>query len=290
MRFTIVTPSFNSAPWLKLCIPSVADQQGVTFEHIVQDSCSTDGTGEWLPLDPRVTAVFEKDRGMYDAVNRGFRRARGELLAYINCDEQYLPGALKKVSDFFDRHPDVDVAFGDCVIVDGQGRYRCERRVLTPQRLHTQVSGNLSFLTAAAFLRRNVIHERGLFFDDKLRVVGDVEWTLRLIRSGMRAAVLREFTSVFTDTGANMSMGANAAREKRGFVASVPRWARICAPLIVAHFRLRHWQAGHYRCAPHDYAIYTADSPDRRKTFHVANPTFRWIRLRPETHRQPLEG
>jgi glycosyltransferase involved in cell wall biosynthesis len=100
MKFSIVTPSFRNSSWLKLCIASVADQQGVELEHIVQDSCSDDGTQDWLPQDKRVKAFIEKDGGMYDAVNRGYRRATGDILAYLNCDEQYLPGALKAVADF----------------------------------------------------------------------------------------------------------------------------------------------------------------------------------------------
>ena len=95
MKFSIITPSFRNSNWLKLCIASVADQQGVEVEHIVQDSCSDDGTQDWLPQDRRVSAFIEKDGGMYDAVNRGYRRAQGDILAYLNCDEQYLPGALK---------------------------------------------------------------------------------------------------------------------------------------------------------------------------------------------------
>ena len=95
MKFSIVTPSFRNSQWLKLCIASVADQQGVELEHIVQDSCSDDGTQDWLPRDRRVSAFIEKDGGMYDAVNRGYCRAQGDILAYLNCDEQYLPGALK---------------------------------------------------------------------------------------------------------------------------------------------------------------------------------------------------
>src|ERR1041385_7805342 len=117
VRFSIVTPSFRNSQWLRLCIASVADQQGVEVEHIVQDAGSDDGTLDWLTRDPRGRAHVEKDKGMYDAVNRGLRRARGEFLAYLNCDEQYLPGALKKVSDFLDRHPDVDIVFGDCIVV-----------------------------------------------------------------------------------------------------------------------------------------------------------------------------
>src|SRR6516225_10353465 len=121
MKFSIVTPSFKNSEWLKLCIASVADQQGVELEHIVQDSCSDDGTGDWLPHDSRVKAFIEKDGGMYDAVNRGYRRATGDILAYLNCDEQYLPGALATVGKFFESNPEVDVVFGDCVIVDAKG-------------------------------------------------------------------------------------------------------------------------------------------------------------------------
>src|SRR5262249_10318369 len=109
MQFSIVTPSYRNSQWLKLCIASVADQEGVEVEHIVQDACSDDGTQDWLLHDRRVRAFVEKDHGMYDAVNRGFRRARGDILAYLNCDEQYLPGALRNVLAFFKRAPNVEV-------------------------------------------------------------------------------------------------------------------------------------------------------------------------------------
>src|SRR5882724_5931627 len=103
MQFSIITPSFRNSEWLKLCIPSVADQ-AVELEHIVQDAGSDDGTLDWLTKDARVKAFVEEDKGMYDAVNRGLRRAQGQILAYINCDEQYLPGALRTVWDFFEAH------------------------------------------------------------------------------------------------------------------------------------------------------------------------------------------
>ncbi|HTR42047.1 MAG TPA: glycosyltransferase [Pseudomonadales bacterium] len=280
MKFSIITPSFRNSEWLKLCIASVADQNGVEKEHIVQDSCSDDGTQDWLPRDPRVWAFIERDAGMYDAVNRGFRRAQGDLLAYLNCDEQYLPGALMKVVNFFQSNPNVDVVFGDCIVVDGKGNYLCERRVLVPQLPCVQVSGNLSFFTAATFLRRRVIDQYQLWFNPGLRDVGDAEWTLRLLKSRLRMAVLPQFISAFTETGHNMNLGANAMREKKEFNAAAPGWARMLRPFIVAHYRLRRWRAGYYQCKPEDYAIYTLGSPDRRKTFPVVRPTFRWVRLR----------
>ncbi len=278
MDFTIVTPSFRNSQWLKLCIASVADQQGVEFEHIVQDAGSDDGTLDWLLRDSRVKVFVEKDRGMYDAVNRGFRRAQGQFLAYINCDEQYLPGALQKVKEFFGRHPQVEVVFGDCIVVDDHGRYLCERRALTPQLLHTWTASSLSFLTAALFLRRRVFGELQLSFSAELRDVGDAEWTLRLIRSGLKLAVLPEFLGVFTETGHNMNLAPNAAREKIAFRDSAPLWVRCLAPLTLVRFRMRRWQAGHYSCRPHGYDVYTLDSPDRRQRFQVDSPTYRWVR------------
>src|SRR6267378_1605118 len=108
MLFSIITPSYRNSEWLRLCLASVADQ-AVELEHIVQDAGSDDGTLNWLCADRRVKAFVEADRGMYDAVNRGLRRARGEILAYLNCDEQYLPGALKGVWQFFQDHPEVEM-------------------------------------------------------------------------------------------------------------------------------------------------------------------------------------
>lgn len=136
MLFSIVTPSFRHSEWLKLCIASVADQAGVELEHIVQDACSDDATRDWLPHDRRVHAFIEKDAGMYDAVNRGYRRARGDILAYLNCDEQYLPGALRSVRNFFEQNPAVEVALAGTIIVDANGQYICHRPSLKPIATH----------------------------------------------------------------------------------------------------------------------------------------------------------
>jgi len=277
VRCSIITPSFRGSRWLKLCVASVADQV-IEHEHIVQDAGSDDGTLDWLTTDPRVKAFVEQDRGMYDAVNRGYRRATGEILAYLNCDEQYLPGALAKVTAFFQAHPEVDVLFGDCLVVNADGSYLCERRSLTPQLLHTWTTSSLAFLTAATFLRRRVLDHHQLWFNPAYRDAGDQDWAQRLTRSGLKLAVLPEFLSVFTETGGNMNLGANAVRERREFHATAPLWVRTLTPLVLLHFRLRRWRAGHYRCQPYDYAIYTPESLRQRKLFQVANPTFRWVR------------
>ena len=274
MKFSIVTPSFRNSQWLELCIASVADQEGVELEHIVQDACSDDGTLDWLPQDKRVRTFIEKDGGMYDAVNRGYRRAQGDILAYLNCDEQYLPGALVAVRDFFERHPQIEVALAGAIVTDGEGKYICHRPALVPHPQHLWF--RFLALTAAIFIRRRVIHERGIFFDTRWRDLGDFHWVRALMQNRVPMAVCPHFTSTFTDTGENMNLKPNAIREEKEKVAMAPRWVRLLKPVWIAHHRLRRLAAGHFSLKPASYAIYTLQSPGRRVRFDVPKPTAVW--------------
>lgn len=274
MKFSIVTPSFRNSRWLKLCIASVADQQGVEFEHIVQDSCSDDGTQDWLPHDRRVRAYIEKDGGMYDAINRGYRRAQGDILAYLNCDEQYLPGALKTVSDFFESHPGVEVALPGTIVTNADGNYICHRHSLVPHPQH--IWFKFSVLTSSVFLRRRVVAERGLFIDTRWRAIGDFHWFLALLKNKVPMAVCDDFTSIFTDTGKNFGLSPESVREIEATAAMAPKWVRRLKPVWVLHHRLRRLAAGHFSLKPTSYSIYTLDSPAQRVRFDVPKPTVIW--------------
>jgi glycosyltransferase involved in cell wall biosynthesis len=274
MRFSIITPSYRNSQWLKLCIASVADQSGVECEHIVQDSCSDDGTQDWLPHDKRVQAFIEKDGGMYDAVNRGYRRATGEILAYLNCDEQYLPGALQQVHEFFEQNPQIEVALAGTIVTDGEGRYVCHRQAMVPHPQH--VWFRFPVLTSSLFIRRRVIHERGIFFDTRWRDLGDFHWVLALMNQHVPMKVFDQFTSSFADTGENMNLKPNAVREASITAAMAPGWVRMLKPVWIAHHRWRRLRAGHFSLEPTSYSIYTLQSPDQRKQFDVAKPTAVW--------------
>jgi glycosyltransferase involved in cell wall biosynthesis len=274
MRFSVVTPSFRQSQWLKLCVASVADQ-GVEAEHIVQDACSDDGTLEWLLTDPRVKAYSEKDAGMYDAVNRGLRRSSGEILSYLNCDEQYLPGALARVEAYFKRHPKVEMLFGNCIVVGPKGEFICYRKVQKPSK-HLILVYALPTLTCATFFRRSVLDKHGLFFDSQWRDLGDADWVLRALDKGIRVGLLGEFLSVFTDTGANMNLAPNALREQKLLMETAPSWARKLAPALIVQHRINRLIRGAYRQKPFDYAIYTLAGSAQRVVHHVERPTFIW--------------
>ena len=274
MKFSIITPSFRNSDWLKLCIASVADQTGVELEHIVQDSCSDDGTQDWLPRDARVKAFIEKDAGMYDAVNRGYRRATGDVLAYLNCDEQYLPGALATVKKFFAENPKVEVLLAGSVVTDGEGKYICHRHALVPNARH--VWYRFSALTSSIFIRRSVIEKRGIFFDTKWRDLGDFHWVLELMKQRVPIADAPIFISVFADTGDNMNLKPNAIREKNETNDMIPAVVRFGKPLWILNHRLRRLVHGHFSLRKTSYAIYTKASPAQRVIIDVPHPTPIW--------------
>src|SRR4051812_12247925 len=104
---SVVTPSFNMLPYLKLCHNSVKDQ-GVDVEHVISDGASTDGTKEWLERESGVVFRSQKDDGMYNALNKAILMSKGQIIGHLNCDEQYMPGVLPFVIDFFQKNPNVD--------------------------------------------------------------------------------------------------------------------------------------------------------------------------------------
>ncbi|MGA2140537.1 MAG: glycosyltransferase family 2 protein [Verrucomicrobiia bacterium] len=274
--FSIVTPSFRNSKWLKLCIASIADQGGVTLEHIVQDAGSDDGTLEWLVHDRRVRAYVEKDNGMYDAINRGFRRSTGEFLAYLNCDEQYLPGALQAVQNFFRQHPGIDVVFSHTVVINTDGTYNCHRKAILPLKGH--IWYRMPVFTCSLFQRRSVLEERGIYLDTRWRDAADMFWVMEMLKHKVPMAILQQFTSAFTETGENMNLKPNALRENEIKNAMIPRWVKAFAPAIVFHHRLRCLTGGSLFQKPFSYSVYTLADPDRRISFRVDKPKTTWKR------------
>ena len=274
LRFSIITPSYRSSQWLRLCIASVADQEDVQCEHIVQDACSDDGTQKWLPRDSRVKAFIEPDQGMYDAINRGFDRATGEILAYLNCDEQYLPGALKQVHDYFRAHPQVDAVVSDTVVTDRQGSYICHRYSLVPRR--NQIWVRFPILSCGLFVRRRVVKDMGIRFDTQWRALGDLVWVLEMANRGVRFAVLPRFTSVFADTGENLCLTPSGMEECRKNWQMAPGWVKRLKLLFIVLYRVRLAARGSLFQKPFDYSLYTFARPNERVRCHAARPTSFW--------------
>lgn len=278
MDFTIVTPSFRQLEQLGCCIASIADQEGVSVEHIVQDG-GTKGFADFSkimaerwPDRPgyRRIMVSEPDGGMYDAINRGLKRATGGVCAYLNCDEQYLPGTLKRVAEAFREKPDVDLFFGDALVLDERGNARCWRKVLVPLVAHTWTC-HFSAFTAAMFFRRKLF-EKGGYFDISYRAAADAAWYLEVRRQGAKAGALGFVTSAFMETGENLGMTPIAQEERKRLTQTAPFWIRLFRPGWLVLHRARRFLMGAYRQRNIDYGIFLSYNEERR---NISSPSLR---------------
>ncbi len=121
---SIITPSFNQARYIEATIQSVLIQDYPHIEYIVVDGGSSDGTVSIIKKYENKIAywVSEKDQGQTDAINKGFARARGDILAWINSDDTYEPGAVSAAVKYLQGHPEMGMVYADCNFINEEGR------------------------------------------------------------------------------------------------------------------------------------------------------------------------
>ncbi|HUE98444.1 MAG TPA: glycosyltransferase family 2 protein, partial [Anaerolineales bacterium] len=121
---SIVTPTFNQARYIEATIQSVLAQDYPRIEYIIIDGGSTDGTVDIIrKYEGRLASwVSEPDKGQTDAINKGFARAKGDILAWINSDDTYQPGAIAAAVRYLEDHPAVGLVYGDCNFINKTGR------------------------------------------------------------------------------------------------------------------------------------------------------------------------
>jgi glycosyltransferase involved in cell wall biosynthesis len=120
---SIVTPSFNQAEFLEETICSVLDQAYEHLEYLIVDGGSTDGSLDILEKYSHRLAwwVSEPDKGQTDAINKGFAKANGDILAWLNSDDTYLPGSISEAVSYLEAHPDAGAVYGDCNLINEEG-------------------------------------------------------------------------------------------------------------------------------------------------------------------------
>lgn len=196
-RMSIVTPSFNQAHLIERTIRSVLDQAYPNIEYIVQDGGSQDGTSDVLKRFADRLHHWDStpDAGQTDAINRGFRHASGEIMAYLNSDDVLLPGALNAVATYFADHPEIDAVYGHRVLIDEQDREI--GRWILPRHDDGVLSWADYIPQETLFWRRSAWEKAGGKFDESFHFAMDWDFLLRLRDAGVKFSRMPRFLGAF---------------------------------------------------------------------------------------------
>jgi glycosyltransferase involved in cell wall biosynthesis len=246
MRFSIITASFNQGRFIRECIESVRSQ-GVEFEHIVVDACSTDETVDILREYPHLKWTSEPDSGQTDAINKGFRRATGDWMMWLNSDDLLRPGALKRVEEFIAAHSKADVVYGECVFIAEDGTEQVWKK-------QHRFSGSVLVFcgcyipSTSCFYHRRVF-EQGVWLDPSFKVCMDFDFYVRIMEAGFRFEFIPEALANFRWHDSNISTVYSERRyeerlrvqrvwlEKRGL-----RWLGGKRTLLAARYVSLVWR------------------------------------------------
>lgn len=286
---SIVTPSFGQGHFLERTLYSVVSQNYPALEYIVQDGGSTDGTVAVLRRyeDALTRWVSEPDGGQGDAINRGFAGTSGEIMAYLNSDDLLLPGALAYVADYFVAHPDVDVVYGNRVIIDEHDR---QIGSWVMPRHDDEELALLDFVPQETlFWRRSAWEAAGGQIDPDLKFAIDWDLLLRLRDSGARMVRLPRYLGAFRVHEEQKTAAWNdqcliecdaLRRRVHGHAISHDQAVARVAPYLRRHVAHHVWQRfkarlplrrQSVRTLPHEPWLLAPEPPDQHGA-DAANP------------------
>lgn len=253
---SIITPSYNQARYLEQTLRSVLEQDYPHIEYIVIDGASTDGSADIIRkyADRLAYWVSEKDSGQAEAINKGLARATGEMIAWINSDDFYLPGAVTAAVKAFEAHPQAGLVYGDTVAVDEKGEF-----IHFPHYAQWTLEDLLTFHILgqpAVFMRRDVLLKAG-FLDPSFHFLLDHHLWIRMAALAPMVYLPQRWAAGrFHESAKNVAQAAKfgeeafrilewAERDPRvsGALARVSRPSRAAAYRINARYLLDAGQA-----------------------------------------------
>ena len=180
MKISVITPSLNQADFIEESIKSVLYQDYSNFEHIIIDGGSNDNTIDILKKYNHLNWISEKDSGQSQAINKGFKLATGDIICWLNSDDYFDTDTFARVSDYFNKHPDCSLLYGDITYID-------EKNTIVRRITGNEISNSALSIypdlvrQPSTFWRSSVINEFG-GLNEKLRLAMDLDFFLRISR------------------------------------------------------------------------------------------------------------
>lgn len=241
---SIVTPSFNQSEFLERTLESVLSQHYPNLEYYVQDGGSTDGTSDVLQRYGNQLSgwVSGPDKGQSNAINIGFAKTSGEIMAWLNSDDILLPGTLASVADFFSCHPEVDVIYGHRILINPDGMEI--GRWMLPEHDDDILSWADFVPQETMFWRRRIWEKAGGKIDESLDFAIDWDLLLRFREAGAHFSRLNKFLGGFRihptqKTSAEKSTGFQEMSQMRertlGRLPSKKEITRAVYPYLLRH-------------------------------------------------------
>ncbi len=199
---SVVTPSYNQSEFIGEALASVQLQNCNNYEHLVIDGMSTDGTIDVLRSLTENNAneylfwTSEKDSGQSEALNKGFRRAKGEIIGWLNSDDRYLEGCFEHVIKAFNQNPEVDVIYGDYRMVNRAGNFLKVRREIEFSAFILLYHHVLYIPTTTTFFRRRIFDD-GNQLTETLHFAMDLDFFIRLWKEGYKFKHIPEIIADF---------------------------------------------------------------------------------------------
>lgn len=185
----------------------------------------------------------EKDAGMYDAINRGLARSTGQICAWLNSDEQYLPGTLSKVAEIFQQQTKLDILLGDAILLNSSLEPICYRRIMIPSLWHTRLD-HLHSLSCAMFFKKSALPNPPL--NPRWKVISDAVLMEHFLMSRKNIHACKLPLAAYTFTGQNLSADKNCKELDQWWAET--RWPpMLVKPFVTLHNRFRRSLAGAYQ-------------------------------------------
>jgi glycosyltransferase involved in cell wall biosynthesis len=212
-KISIVTPSYNQGQFLRETIESVLEQDYPNFEYFIVDGGSTDNSVEIIrEYEDKIDWwVSEKDEGQSDAINKGFKKATGELLCWVNSDDVLLPNCLQVVADYYMKNNKPDLIHANCLYIDQHGIIIKMIRVPRQTRFF-MFRGVWSAPAPAVFFKASLFRNVG-YLNPKYHLSMDLDIWMRMMKSGGKVCCIPQYIGAFRQHKNSKTICANLVKK-----------------------------------------------------------------------------